>query len=517
MAEHVAEGNINQFINGLMKIVPEKIRQKSEFINYDYQGYIRDYINVYFVTEGSEQMIGFSILQQPKANEISSYKKRQKRAIVKIKTNYEKDREAFLAGEKPGKYTPFGDDMERMVESGFIDKAEAVKIADERYEKWCEDLKIPNSCNSDQSEITWHGLMDYPYVVEYRVDKNYRQFLELDLQGLIYLYAEQNIKKYKYTANISTKTSAFASGSVNASVRQGYDVDEAINNGETLVAGYRSNFEMIIDGTNLDLKVASVYEASALAYMFTEAIKSYASGSGSFTVSGTETDLCEAIFGTKKKYSLREYQKARDAIEILRNLVLWSKDNTTTAPLFEYIRTDWTAKNADGSEKEKEKTTASRFSAKFGAFLISDIIATRYSLINTKEMDSLESSAGLAKLLYARLRRDRIETAGLRKQKQTIYSYLELSMIAKAMGRNRKERETNYIAAIQEMKDKHILVKDFTYLKNRPLKEPMLTIVWEPLSDAEVLDIIRINVNDDTVIEGPNIIDAPYIEVSDPS
>lgn len=484
---HLTEGSINQFIDGLLSSMPEQLKLCCSQYKPDYKEWVRNFVLLNLVASESGSRLGVTMLAHPDPTMVHNHGKRRNRAITKIRKYYEQDRISFLSSEIGSKYSPFNK-LKEAIENGFLKTENAVMLADQHFDEWDQKIRIPNGYRDHTDEIIWTGITDYKYISEYDTDRSLGQYIEIDLTDFIYLYAKRNISKYMYTANISTETSMFAAGKKSSRAREAY-ASEEIDMERPLIAGYRiQSAKEQDDSKRFELKVAGVAESSVLSYMFTNAMRSYARGSGSFTVVGTLADICAAMYGEKKKYASSEYNQAKATIESLRNLVLWSNDKMTTVPLFDVITTEWTAENTE----EDKKSNTSGFVAKIGSVLISDIVSRKFSLINSHEMASLKSSGGLAKLLYPRFRRDRVGAIYLRNEKQTTYSYLELTMIAKTTGRSKKERETNYIAALQEMKDKNVLIQDFIYKKNQTSKEPMVWITWLPLSDAEVQDIVTI-------------------------
>ena len=102
----------------------------------------------------------------------------------------------------------------------------------------------------------------------------------------------------------------------------------------------------------------------------------------------------------------------------------------------------------------------------------------------------------VSRFLYVQLKKDRLMDLYLSREKiRHEYTLIWLMLIFRVREAKKAARILRYSEAFDEMRDKHLLIKDYS------VADDQFTIEWLPLSEAEINDVKYIKGDKERIIE----------------
>lgn len=216
-----------------------------------------------------------------------------------------------------------------------------------------------------------------------------------------------------------------------------------------------------------------------LSYIITKAIKSSAKNGGALQAEGGVTEIGTNVLGItrQKKASVIIEKRLRNIFET-RLAVEYGGQITGKTIFDRYSLTS--DKQSEGSEA---KPGERRWWVLFGASVSADIISNRVYLSVKPQLDELEFV--VSKALYPVFRRDRVTDFFLSGRKSHIYGYNALRFIFRVKESQKVKGVARYKEALEEMKKKDILIKDYFY----DSESMQFMVDWIELTEEEEKDI----------------------------
>ena len=215
-------------------------------------------------------------------------------------------------------------------------------------------------------------------------------------------------------------------------------------------------------------------------YLVTKGISgavSFRAGDGVLRVEGTINELVTRALG-KKRASKNSESVHKHLLNILNtHLVALSGNNGDIIgkALFDkfYI-------GKDVNDREGGGKGETHFKAEFGNSITKDIVS---SYVNVSVRPLLEELSSITRFLYTEMKRDRARDLLLFRRESHLYTLTDFIFIIRVKESQKSKRVARYVSALQEMRDKGILIKDFH------VSGTIFSITWLDLNEEERKDI----------------------------
>ena len=487
MEQRVVESGINTQILKLVDEVPECLRKNAEVLQLDLENEIRSCVNEYLVVQKKASPLPY--LSQPVASQpVYNLNRKKLYNLKKIKSDFDKNHKLFQAGAVCEDISLFS--MYRvmsMLESRDKDKFEDQVVT--TFNTWYDQMKISTDARA-KSQQEWVGFSSYIALDLYRDNKRkfFQRLVNIDICDFVVYHSMVAQMQLYYIPETVLDAGMFAAGRGSRTKNKTMLLSDVKDSPAGRIAGFTTE-EVTVITSNLQLAVSGKDEQAVLMWLFTKAIQNSTADMMSYEVSGSLVDICKIIYPGEKKFSSRNYEYAKEVFSHLLYTRIWADDMKTSVPLLGKTSAEWLEENGDGGTS---------FVAKLGQDLMSDLMFSRIGLVFQDQIAQLEKSSGLSKIMYPKLRKDRVNSILINNVYTTTYTLRGLMFLAKPVGRYKPDRIEEYKQAFQEMKDKQILVNDYEFTR-LPSGDEAFVLTWLPLTRAEADDarIIRTVSQDD--------------------
>ena len=374
------------------------------------------------------------------------------------------------------------------IDAGHMTVQECIERSHTSVSSWA--IRAEQFCSPRSKstwKISWCGLTDYPFIGLIKSNKPsfYKKLLEMDIIDYIIRLAQDIDKEMIFSPDTNAYGLYSAAKNMNSTSRKEFVSISPEIASDLLPRKIYASFNQ-----GINLPIPGIRENTLANYLFTKGIKTY-NGGDKIIVKGNLADIVSVLFPGHSSYSGKYYDMARDSIEILRNIVIKSKDGTTSYPLFEKFVTSWGAEKDDGIRSRAE------YQAELGKYLFEDMLSHTYSIYFRDDYETIKGTE--AKFFYQRFIGHRVYDLMVLKVPTRTYTLLELDLYAKSSARSKKERIRLITAAFDELKDH--MIDDYEYDDSKKKSEQFI-IRWKRLSDAEMKDFNITQVN-----PSPNLVD----------
>lgn len=484
MSQQIVENGINNQIEKILEMLPECLRKNAESIGINVQERIPQLVEDSLVVKNVTTNVPY--LSQPTKDQVYNLARKKQYNLEVIKKGFDVNHEHFLKGESCEAISPFAQ-ISMAVKLGYFKRDEIEEKIVREFDSWYQEMKITTD-KRIAAKKEWIGFSSYDALECYKETrkKEYKRFIEIDLQDYVVYYSKTNVMPIIYLPNAVMGIGYFTAGRNSSAKGKTALLGDVAKSPTGRMGGFLKETPSRMS-PDLQVAVAGKDEQVVLMWLFTKAMQNNTGDMANFEISGSVVDICKIIWPAKKKFSSKDYEYAKEIFSHLLYTRIWANDMQTSVPLLGKTSAEW----MDGGDGTK-------FTAKLGQDLISDLLFSRVGLVVQDQIVQLNSTTGLSRLLYPKLRKDRATSITMRDAYTNTYTLIALSFIAKPVSKYKPQRIREYKEAFQELKDKQILIDDYEFT-HLPSGDEAFVLTWKPFTEAEQKDISIVNVNaDDT-------------------
>lgn len=505
-------GYIDGFINQLYEKVIDLLYPQiidvysSEFLqeeDCDINQILKKAINEVMIKYGiiipdDDQYATFPAMRQPIVKKIEALRKKRLYWIKNICNDFNQEKAYYLEGNPADSktetttLTPYCY-ISLELKKGEKTVEELCEEYDSKFNHWVECAKSRKFKNPEQKAY----FCDYPYIRFYSAEAK-KNFYEIDLENnILYIFQNYDLFNFAQMKPMPVVRSGMFRESGKRSANLTYDLNK--DDVEDYMATFMTEIKHMEKNTpyleNFSPFVMDERGAELLTYLVTKCYQSYYQY-GQARADGNFGELVRVVYPKVEKPSKKHYLYTKAYfinLEYLALRIIKSNGSLSRNPIFDDVNFD----------PRKDVNEDLYYSVTLSAMFTRNIISLNVSTIITSTYNRLDGD--IAKLLYQDLKVDRLHdlmNANNRAGVQHIYTVGMLQLTARVTGR-KIQRRNKYKGALNELKEKNILVKEFDEL------EDGFQITWLPLSETEHDDVMlrKIDVFDmENILEGSDIV-----------
>lgn len=480
----------------IIEIYKEEICQdEEEDINQILKKTINEIMIKYeILVPDNDKYTTFPAMRDPSLKKIESLRKKRLYWVKIICEDYKREKEFYLTRElTDGKsggttLTPYCY-IAYELKKGEKSLENLCNHYDSRFNDWLHHTKSRKFRIPEQKAY----FCDYPYLGFYG-SANRKLFYEMDLENNV-LYIIQNYNLFNF-AQMKPMPVVRAGMFRESGKRE--KLTYVDSNVEHYMAKFISDVERMKKNTpyleNFAPFVMDERGSELLTYLATKCYRTYAQR-GQPHADGNFGELVHVVYPKVKKPSKKHYLYTNAYfanLSFLRLLIKKENGGVSRNPIF--VDVDFAP--------QKEVNEDLYYSVTLSDMFTRSIISLNVATIITSTYNKLEG--GIAKLLYQDLKVDRLHdlmNANNRPDIQHFYTVNMFQLMARVTGR-KMQKNNKYKNALQELKEKGILVKEYQYV------DEGFQITWLPLSETEYEDVVlREDVIDmDSIIDNSEIV-----------
>lgn len=433
-----------------------------------------------------------TILQEPDAKKVDSLRGRFKYCANQIIKDYNQEKSDYLAGKLKGivatGVSPYSYLESEKITSGKTEE-ELIEIHDKKFSEWAERVKMQKLKSSDEASIC-----DYPYLGFYK-EARLKKFYAVDMEfNVLKVVLTHNLKDfYELKPQSSSEIGLYFSNGRASTKGRTYD-EELPEKGSGVPKFLNSVSDMLPNVYYIDT-VLDEKASELVNYLATGCYNNYFISKrenqdvrGVMETAGKLKDLVSIVYPDTEKPSLSHYDALRAYLHKLKKVEIISKtekggdDSDEQIVVLENSIFDTVEISSDKSEN----TDRIYYRVELGQKFTRDLIEARVSTIIKPTIEMLKEN--IARLLYQDMKPHRLyDVMEVGNQEADhFYTVERLQLMARVPG-SRAVKIKKYTAAIDELKEKRILVKDYKIIKGATAG---FTITWLPLSKTEYSDVL---------------------------
>lgn len=478
--EYLSEGILSQLRKSILDSIPAELKDKCNELNLvNLEDEVSKVVSQYLIKEIQTETSTYERCQAIDPESSKKLIKKKKYHIERIKKELENDCKcAQLRKPILGHSSPYNEStLVALLSTAKMPRAVAIdtitSIVDAYFSRLSDIAPIK------KGEEFFVGFCEYPYfIVLAEGNPQYaKKLLQIDIEE--YIFRLSFTKKYAEFAYFSAE-----------SVGKGFYTESTRNKKEDV------QYEMIttqyLQGTffpeETDIVKASIVadkpwdekDMELFSYLCTKCVTKGIGNKDVLSVDGNLNEICHILFPDAHSYGAKSYAGARKRLEnmVRTTVVATSGDGRSIARnIFEQSVVD-----AKYELEHGEKSNGVLYHVEFGRNVTADILSHRLSTVIKPNLDELENS--VSRFLYVQLKKDRLMDLYLNRDKTTReYSLIWLMLIYRVKEAKKATRMLRYTEALEEMKKKKLLVKNYY------VEEDAFIIEWLPLSKEESNDI----------------------------
>ena len=501
----ISEGILSQLKKSIFDEIPDMLKMQCEEIDgFDIESEVSDIVEQYLVADAK---IDTASYEQSKTPEVPVQKKLMKKKRYHIdklysdlKNEYEKASSNQRVAER---ISPYSESALAVVRStAQLPRQVAIENTNHNINKYFERLEeIKPIKNGIEACV---GFCEYPYFDLLREGNRAwaKRLLKIDIEE--YVFRISFSKQYKnYVVYQAESVGRGFYGET--SRRKKKDLEYELVSSQYLKDAFFPDVEGV---SQISIEAKKPWDTNDMALFSFLCTKSRPRIIGEETVllaEGNLRELCGVLYENSTEFSSKHYSLARARLENIYDTTVTAVvngDKILKKHLFDLVLMD------NKKDETKERSNGVYYHVEFGRHVTGDILSHRISTIIKPQLDELENS--VSKMLYVQLKKDRAVdlyvSASKNADKETTtkksviheYTLILFMMLFRVRDAKKAARIARYTDALNEMKEKGILIHDFK------VKDDNFIVEWIPLSDAEWLDI--------KVIKNPEGV--PVIETS---
>lgn len=491
----IYEGFLRQLTKSVEDDLPEQLKKHIEgFEDFDLELEIQEYLqeNAIEVTDTN-----YSVIRKIDSQSYDALKKRKKYTMEKLAAADEKDYQQVKQGKFVSEVkSPFSKAHLHMMKR---DKS-SVSPEEEIHEKiqaYYEKALAKESFAFKTGLEHFVGISDHPYFDLYeaypQLSKEGIKYLKLDLEEtIVRLLLQQKYKSFvSYTPEILGK--GFFGSKAPKKKGAAKDDEEFLRNSSFALKEnvLSSSEKALAKDVSLFVKFDHVLDEKDMEiidFIYSDALRVARNEPGRVHYKGNFQDICRILWPEKKVYAGKNYDIVRERLKNVFNTSVESSNKKVYHSIKFFYDAD---------------IEGTCFFVDLGKRFFSQALTNRIQPVLNPVRDSLDNDA--AKVIYARLKADRIEQLLVQHGNTTIYYVEELNMMYHLEGRTKKEKIRIFTEAIESMRDKGVLVSALNVIND------CFEVTWTEFSPEENADIRQIKMPR-PVLKAPDVSDDDIVK-----
>lgn len=490
--EYLSEGILSQLKKSILDSVPADLRNKCKELNLvDLDAEVSKVVSQYLIKEIQTEASTYERCQAIDPESSKRLIKKKKYHIERIKKELENDCKcAQLRKPILGHLSPYNEStLVALLSTAKMPRAVAIdtitSIIDSYFSKLSDVAPIK------KGEEYFVGFYEYPYfpVLAEGNPQYAKKLLQIDIEE--YIFRLSYTKKYAEFAYFSAES--VGKGFYTESTRsKKEDVQYEMVTTQYLQGTFFPEEPNITKASIVADKTWDAKDMELFSYLCTKCVTKGIGNKDVLSVDGNLNEICRILFPDAHSYGTKSYASARKRLEnmVRTTVVATSGDGRSIARnIFEQSIVDVKSESECG-----EKSNGVFYHVEFGRNVTADILSHRLSTVIKPNLDELENS--VSRFLYVQLKRDRLMDLCLNKEKTTReYSLIWLMLIYRVKEAKKATRIIRYSEALDEMKEKHLLIKNYS------VEDDQFLVEWLPLSAEESNDVKHIKGEKEYVID----------------
>ena len=478
----VSEGILNQFKHAMVESIPKDLQEKCESLKIDVVKSVSDIVDASLAKSARIDSVFYEQSHIPDADDAKKVQKKRKYNLDKLTEILTAEHKTVIeGGTVTNAGSPYNSSALLVLETTRkCSKAEAITSVAETIDEYI--LKASKLHPLKTGVEMFVGLTEYPYFSLLMENDRSRakKIAQSDLGEYVFrLSYESKFKDFAYYSPDST-TKAFYSEASKSKVE---DAEYALVSNNHLKETFFPDEPNIAKVSIEAQKSWDVKDMELFSYLCTKCVSQRFGAGEVLTVEGNLNEICKVLFPTSTSPSTRTYQNAKKRLEnmISTRLVANSEDGKTIVQnVFE--KSVVTYKDAKDESANRGGKDSALYRIEFGRNITADILSHRLSTVIRSRLEELENP--VSRFLYVQMKKDRtVDLFLMNEKKLHEYTLISLMLIFKIKENRKKARIERYAQALQEMKEKNLLIKDFQEVNGT------FEVEWIPLSNDEREDI----------------------------
>lgn len=490
--EYFSEGILSQLKKSILDNIPIGLREMCNdlaVIHLDQE--VSRIVSQYLIKEIRTDASSYERSQAIESDDLKKLVKRKRYYIEKLKKELEDDYRCAVSKQAiSGHPSPFNEStLATLLSTARMPRAVAIETISTIVNDYLE--KISNMAPIKRGEEYFVGFYEYPYFMS--IAEGNPQYasklLQIDIEEFVFRLSFT--KKYAEFAYFSAES--VGKGFYTEPIRsKKEDVQYEMITTQYLQSTFFPEETGIVKASIEAKKPWDVKDMELFSYLCTKCVTKGIGNKDILTVDGNLNEICRIIFPDSHSYGAKSYANARKRLENMvgTTVVATSEDGKSIARnIFEQSVVD------DKSDlKDGEKSNGVLYHVEFGRNVTADILSHRLSTVIKPNLDELVNP--VSRFLYVQLKKDRLMDLYLSREKiRHEYTLIWLMLIFRVREAKKAARILRYSEAFDEMRDKHLLIKDYS------VADDQFTIEWLPLSEAEINDVKYIKGDKERIIE----------------
>lgn len=437
-------------------------------------------------------------IKTPERSTLKKLDKKRRYQLDRLLGELQKESEAIARGEEventASPYNPFT--MKIIQDAAKLTREDCIAMITSQINDFKDLVMNQESGKRSRQNSEFHGFYEYPYFTALAMHNSRKaeKLLRIDLEEFVVYCAALP----KYNQYVSYPADSVGRGFYGEIVRSKKEDAEY----EIITSQYLKNtffpeeqgieHVKIISRKPWDLKDMDLFGYLCTKGM-TELLRAGLTGK-TVEVEGTMRDLCKVVSPTSKSFGTKSYALVQARLENMIDTKLEAitvDGHKIMQQLFDRVILDDVTRKKN-SEKEAQKQ-GGFYKLRLGLSLTEDILSHRLSTVIKPRISELKNQIGI--VLYAPLKKERAVDLCLYNKDSHEYSIISLMLMYRLDARKRATRIEKFSEVFTEMKDKGLLIKDFSVVDSK------FIIEWMPLSQEEKNDIRVLKKGPDAVID----------------
>lgn len=425
--------------------------------------------------------------------------KRRRYQMAKLLDSLHQDYESVLRGENiKDPSSPYNSYTLDVLQSlGDSTREQTVEMVAKKINAFCDTMLDAGPRIRGGSGEVFHGFYEYPYFRQLAItnEKTAEKLLHIDLEEFVIQCASST----KYNQFVSYPADSVSRGFYGEIIRSKKEDAEY----EVITTQYLQNtffpeergieHVKIISEKPWDLKDMSLFGYLCNCGV-TKLLQIGLTSKSVIEVEGTIHELCKVLYPESKSFGAKSYSLVRARLTNMINTKLeavTTDGRKITQWLFDRVTMDnYMRSDNDTSEGVPQ---GGLYQARLGWSLTEDVLSHRLSTIIKPNIAELKNPASV--VIYAPLKKDRAVDLCLYDLGVHEYSLISLLLMYRVDAKKKATRLERYSEVFTELKEKGLLIKDFSVSGSK------FVIEWMPLSPEEKRDIRVLKKGTDAVID----------------
>ena len=490
----ISEGFLNQLAGSMLADIPEFIHAAARgIINIEKEasGIILDNL----VKSVSSENTLYEVVKSASYADADKIIKRKKYQMKILFGSLDKEYKTISSGGSVEDLTsPYSELIISTVTQTGKTRDEAISWVKDALDSYSERLSALEPMRKGTAFFA--GLTEYPYfyLIKNQNAARAKKFVLIDLSEYIFRLSFSD----KYKNFIYYSPESFGKGFYSETVRTNKKIEidpEYAEQSEILLK--ERFFPEVADVTHVYIKAPvkqwDIRDYQSFTYMISKSVSEGFDKNDTLSTEGNINDICAVMFPESQKFSLKHYNMAKERLRNLFGTQLIATDGNGKEiyrSVFDnaaiYDSSEKSEKEDGSEEPQKHGKNTAVYRAEFGKSITADILSNRLDAIVRPRFDELDTQ--ISKMLYTQLKRDRTADLFIDHRMSHLYTQIALMLIIRLNDSRVSKRIERYSEALNEMKEKNILISNFRVVKG-PDNKQAFEVEWIPFTDEEASDL----------------------------